>query len=67
MESLGIYLAIGLMLLFLLLVLLFIIFSSFYMDEMRYDWELRRKEKHDERLSCEKRDSAQKEGRKWFR
>jgi hypothetical protein len=55
------------MLLFLLLVLLFIIFSSFYMDEMRYDWELRRKEKHDERLSCEKRDSAQKEGRKWFR
>ncbi len=50
-----IYIAVGLMLLFGLLLLLFLILSNCYLDEMRFDWESRREQKHDRQRAREKR------------
>ena len=50
-----IYIAIGLLLLFGLLLLLFLIVSNFYLDERRFDWESRRKYQYDRQRTREKR------------
>ena len=51
-----IYIAIGLLLLFGLLLLLFLMFSKCYLDERCFDWESRRKYKYNRQRARAKRE-----------
>lgn len=55
MDSWIIFIAIGILLVFGFLLLLFLVISNCYLDEMRLDWESRREQKHDQQRASEKR------------
>lgn len=48
-DTLIIYLAIGILLIFGILLVLFLVCSNAYLDEMRIDWEGQREQQHDKR------------------
>lgn len=47
MEAGGVYFAVGILSVFGLGILLFLVFCNAYLDEIRMDWESRRERSHD--------------------
>ncbi len=67
MDAWIIYIAIGILLVFGFLLLLFLIISNCYLDEMRLDWESRREQKHDQQMAQEKLKRKKRRSRSIFR
>lgn len=67
MDSWIIYIAIGILLVFGFLLLLFLIISNCYLDELRLDWESRRELKHERERAKEKLKRKKRRSRSIFR